>query len=284
MENNSFGNQNYGGQYQSAPTNNGAYQYGQPISGPQYQEAPVNNENLSSDEQIPGFEFNGNINYAPYEDEIMREEEADRRKPVYIAIAASVAAFVLAGICTFTVVSNHQVTSEPTAVTTQVTAKAVSEMTPGEKQAIRDAQDILNYLHRSRSGVINDLQTDYDHTETEATVAVDYLESQGLVDWNEECLKWAKFIRDGSYYSRQGLIEQLTCDPCGFTEEQAEYAVSYLETNKEIDYFEEAKNEAEYLSSFIDYESKEDLKNSLINTYYFTEEQAAYGVRNINLD
>ncbi|WP_051204974.1 Ltp family lipoprotein [Butyrivibrio sp. VCD2006] len=267
-------------QFQNAPTykSNGNVAY--------KEDSAVND--LKLDKTIHGFIPGENNELYPYEAEIIIEKD-DKKKPVFMAaIGASIATVALIGICLGIVglgSRNHTQVDPvaPVVVTTQVTAKDVKDMTPGEKQAIREAQDQLSSTPYSRAALIDQLTRDYiGYTETEATVAVDYLEAQGLVDWNEECLRWARFIRDGSYYSRQGMYDMLTYVSCGYTPEQAEYAISYLETNKEIDWYEEAKNQAKYLTDIIDYDTKEDLIRSLVEYDNFTEEQAQYAVKNMH--
>ncbi|MGM0438931.1 MAG: Ltp family lipoprotein [Patescibacteria group bacterium] len=95
--------------------------------------------------------------------------------------------------------------------------------TLGEKNALRSAEDYLNYTSFSREGLIEQLEYDgFTHKE-----AVYGAENCGA-DWNKQAAKSAEDYLNYTSFSREGLIEQLEYD--GFTRQQAKYgaeAVGY---------------------------------------------------------
>ncbi|WP_022761250.1 Ltp family lipoprotein [Butyrivibrio sp. AD3002] len=288
MENKSFGGyQTYGNSaYQAAPGATTYQNNGSSAMQKQPQEmGMVGSVPFPVDKSIPGFEINENTVLSPY-DEDMFAEETKSKKPIYLAIACSVAALALVGICGFSIFnfsSNRTVTpAEPVAVTTQIVAKDVKDMTQGEKQAIRQAQDLLTSIPYSREHLIEELQDKYyGFSETEATVAVDYLEAEGLVDWNDEAVRWAEILLDGAAYSKDGLMEDLSEGYMAFTKEQAEYAMNYIETNKKADWYAEAKEEAELYVGLFDDVTHDDLVKFLVDGYSFTQKQAEYAAKSV---
>ena len=83
----------------------------------------------------------------------------------------------------------------------------------------------------SKQALIDQLKSENGEkfTEEQAAQAVEYLETNSMVDWNEQAVKAAKQYMEISSFSKDGLIEQLTSEYGGrFTAEQAEYAVSQL--------------------------------------------------------
>ena len=93
-------------------------------------------------------------------------------------------------------------------------AKKEPNMTASQEQAVRKAEDYLDYTAFSRSGLIKQLEFD-EFSTADATFAVDHI----TVDWNEQAAKKAKDYLDYTSFSRGGLIKQLEFD--GFTAEQA---------------------------------------------------------------
>jgi SOS response regulatory protein OraA/RecX len=90
---------------------------------------------------------------------------------------------------------------------------------PGQRNALRSAQDYLAYTSFSRTGLIEQLE--YENYSTEdATWAVDNLS----VDWNQQAALKAEEYLGYTSFSRQGLVEQLMYE--GFTPQQAEYGAS----------------------------------------------------------
>jgi hypothetical protein len=90
-----------------------------------------------------------------------------------------------------------------------------------QQQAVRKAEDYLDYTAFSRSGLINQLVSFEGFSTADATFAVDSL----TVDWNEQAAKKAKDYLDYTAFSRSGLINQLVSFE-GFTPAQAAYGVS----------------------------------------------------------
>lgn len=99
------------------------------------------------------------------------------------------------------------------------------------KQAIGSAAQYLETSAFSKQALIDQLKSENGEkfTEEQAAQAVEYLETNSMVDWNEQAVKAAKQYMEISSFSKEELIEQLTSEYGGrFTAEQAEYAVSQL--------------------------------------------------------
>ena len=86
-------------------------------------------------------------------------------------------------------------------------------MTTGQRNALRKAEDYLSYSAFSREGLINQLEFE-GYEENDIIFAVDNV----TVDWNEQCYKKAKSYLQYSAFSKQGLIDQLEFE--GFTDAQ----------------------------------------------------------------
>lgn len=94
--------------------------------------------------------------------------------------------------------------------------KTTEGPTRAQEQALRSAQDYLNYTAFSKKGLIEQLEYEkFDRKDAEW--AVDQLD----VDWNEQAYKSALSYLDYTSFSLDGLIEQLKFE--GFTDEQARY-------------------------------------------------------------
>ena len=109
------------------------------------------------------------------------------------------------------------------------TPSAPSGATKSQEQAIKSAKRYLEFSAFSRQGLIDQLSSEYGEQFPieDATYAVDYLESTGQVDWNEQAAKSAAKYLDFSSFSRQGLIDQLSSEYGEkFTVEQAEYGAN----------------------------------------------------------
>lgn len=118
---------------------------------------------------------------------------------------------------------------ETPAETPAETPSAPSGATKSQEQAIKSAKSYLEYSAFSRQGLIDQLSSEYGEKFPieDATYAVDYLESTGQVDWNEQAAKSAANYLSYSSFSRQGLIDQLSSEYGEkFTVEQAEYAAN----------------------------------------------------------
>jgi len=92
------------------------------------------------------------------------------------------------------------------------------KVTLGEKNALRNALDYLDYAPFSYSGLVEQLEFE-GYTHKEAVYGVDNCGA----DWNEQAALMAKSYLDYSSFSRDGLLEQLEFE--GFTRQQAEYGV-----------------------------------------------------------
>jgi Host cell surface-exposed lipoprotein len=95
-------------------------------------------------------------------------------------------------------------------------------LSPASQQnAVRKAQDYLNYTAFSRQGLITQLVNEEQFSTDDATYAVDSLN----VDWNKQAAKKAKDYLDYTAFSHDGLLNQLIEDE-KFTPSQAEYGVA----------------------------------------------------------
>ncbi len=93
-----------------------------------------------------------------------------------------------------------------------------SDLTMGQKNALKEAINILNYSEYSYSGMIERLERE-EYTHEESVFAADNCGA----DWNEQAAKMAASCLKYSSYSREGLIARLERE--GFTHEQAVYGV-----------------------------------------------------------
>ena len=100
-----------------------------------------------------------------------------------------------------------------------------------EEQAIIAAMLHLYSAPFSRQALIRQLssETGDRFTAWEAVYAMDYLEQNEMVDWNEQALVAARSYTAIEPYSHNELMEQLTnAEKEGYTWEQAEYALNAL--------------------------------------------------------
>lgn len=157
----------------------------------------------------------------------------------------------------------------------------LDNFTTSQKNAILQAQSYLEFTPFSRSGLIEQLSSEYGngYDIEDAIFAVEYLESENKVDWNEQAIKQANSYLESSPFSRLGLIDQLSSEyGSGYTIEEAENAIIYLEENHFVDWYEQAVRQAEcYLESFAF--SKQELIDQLSSEYgsQFTIDEAEYG-------
>jgi UDP-N-acetylenolpyruvoylglucosamine reductase len=91
-----------------------------------------------------------------------------------------------------------------------------SNLTSGQENALRTAEDYLSTSGFSRSGLIEQLKFE-GYSPKDAAFAVDHLN----VDWNEQAARSAEDYLSVSAFSRSSLIEQLEFE--GYTRQQAEY-------------------------------------------------------------
>ena len=94
-----------------------------------------------------------------------------------------------------------------------------SNLTMGQKNALRAADNYLRTIPFSHDGLIHQLEYEGYSTE-DATYAADNCGA----DWNEQAARCAKNYLNTMSFSRSSLIDQLEYE--GFTQSQAEYGVS----------------------------------------------------------
>ena len=102
------------------------------------------------------------------------------------------------------------------------------------KEAIESAQSYIDLAGFSRAGLIGQLTSEYGEqfTEQEAADAIQYIEDNNLVNWNEEAVEAAQSYLKYSSFSREGLYDQLTSEYGEqFTPEQANYALEQVYDN-----------------------------------------------------
>jgi hypothetical protein len=90
------------------------------------------------------------------------------------------------------------------------------------------ALDYLNLIGYSRNGLIKQLQSD-GYTNQAINNALYVLEKGEYVTWKSQAVKKAQQYMETFSFSQQRLYEQLISD--GFTQEEANYGVSYVYNN-----------------------------------------------------
>ncbi len=107
-------------------------------------------------------------------------------------------------------------------------AKPETEMTPSQKNAYKAAKNYLEFMAFSKEGLIDQLSSEYGdgYDRADAEFAVNKIEEDGDVDWNEQAEKAAQNYLDSMAFSKDGLIEQLESEYGDkFTHEQAVHGV-----------------------------------------------------------
>ena len=154
-------------------------------------------------------------------------------------------------------------------------AEATSTPTPietvSQDNAVRSAQNYLNIMPFSRSGLIEQLISE-GYSNQDATYAVDKISP----DWSKEAAKSAQNYLNIMPFSRSGLLTQLEYD--GFSTESAIFAVNQL--GNDIWYEEASKSAQNYLN--IMPFSRSGLIDQLISDG-FTLDQAEIGVYSTGL-
>ena len=171
---------------------------------------------------------------------------AKPKKPIYkkpwffIPIAALLLIIIVAvagGGDDETMTSNEEVTTieepieETTEAQTEATTKAKEDdpsMTASQKNAYKSAQNYLDFMAFSKEGLIDQLSSEYGdgYDRSDAEFAVNKLEEDGDVDWNEQAEKSAQEYLNSMAFSKDQLIEQLESEYGGkFTHEQAVHGV-----------------------------------------------------------
>ena len=100
--------------------------------------------------------------------------------------------------------------------------------TIGQQNALKKAKTYSDYMHMSKSGIYQQLVSEYGEgfTEEEAQYAMDNL----IADWNKNALEKAKSYQKTMSMSKAAIYEQLTSEYGeGFTVEEAQYAIDHLE-------------------------------------------------------
>jgi hypothetical protein len=98
-----------------------------------------------------------------------------------------------------------------------------AEPTSGQENALRSAQDYLDYTAFSKAGLIGQLSSSAGEgfSKADATYAANHVD----VDWNAEAVEAAQDYLDYSAFSKSGLIQQLSSSAGDqFTPAQAQYA------------------------------------------------------------
>ena len=112
--------------------------------------------------------------------------------------------------------------TEPKAQTPEKTDRAPAvereTATSGMKNALKAAENYLNYMPFSYTGLIDQLKYE-GYTDSEATYAADNCGA----DWYEQAVRSAENYLEFMAFSRSGLIEQLEYE--GYTHDQAVYGV-----------------------------------------------------------
>lgn len=114
---------------------------------------------------------------------------------------------------------------EESAAPATTSAAAEEEFTPSQQNAIRSAKSYLEFTSFSRSGLIDQLSSEYgdQFPVDDATIAVDSLD----VDWNAQAVKAARTYLDFQSFSCQGLIDQLSSEYGDqYTVEQATFGAN----------------------------------------------------------
>ncbi|MCJ8505784.1 Ltp family lipoprotein [Kocuria flava] len=108
--------------------------------------------------------------------------------------------------------------SGPAEAETEADNAEQSSATVAQRNAIRSAENYIDFSAFSRSGLIDQLEFE-GYSTADATFAVDSLD----IDYNEQAAKSAANYLETSAFSRSGLIDQLMFE--GYTAEQATYGV-----------------------------------------------------------
>lgn len=160
-----------------------------------------------------------------------------------------------------------------------------SNLTISQQNAVKTAESYLKSMAFSRNGLFQQLTSPYgsQFSEDDGWFAINYLEEHGLVNWNEEAQEEARSYVRSMPFSRNELFQQMTSEyGAGFTPEEAEQAISYLEGNGLVDWNAEAVESAQsYLKSMAF--SRDELYQQLTSEYGagFTPEQAEYALSQV---
>jgi Host cell surface-exposed lipoprotein/Protein of unknown function (DUF2510) len=98
-----------------------------------------------------------------------------------------------------------------------------SGFTPAQDNALEKAKAYLSHSAFSKQGLIKQLEYEQFST-ADATFAVENIEANGGVNWNEQAVKKAKAYLSQSSFSLPSLVGQLQYE--GFTPDQAQYGAN----------------------------------------------------------
>jgi len=150
-------------------------------------------------------------------------------------------------------------------------------MTTAQQQAVDAAEGYLSDGQGfSQQGLLNQLTSSDGNgfSKPDAEYAINYLNP----NWDQQAVDAAKgYLGMGQGFSQQGLLNQLTSsDGSGFTEAQAQYAITSLHPDWDAQAVDAAKS---YLSDGQGF-SQASLLQQLTSSYGsgFTEAQAEYAV------
>lgn len=101
-------------------------------------------------------------------------------------------------------------------------AAVETKATNQQEQALRAAEQYLEFGGFSKAGLLQQLTSEFDqHKKADVLWALERVE----VDWNAEAVESAELYLSTTAFSRSGLIDQMTSKVgSGFTKKQAEYA------------------------------------------------------------
>jgi hypothetical protein len=159
-------------------------------------------------------------------------------------------------------------------------APASPSMTGAQQQAVDSAEGYLSEGQGfSKQGLLSQLTSSFGEgfSKSDAEFAIKYLNP----NWDQQAVDSAKgYLSGGQGFSEQGLLQQLTSSyGAGFTEAQAEYAISYVHPDWDAQAVDAAKG---YLGDGQGF-SRSSLIEQLTSSYGagFTEAQAEYAVNKV---
>ncbi len=167
---------------------------------------------------------------------------------------------------TVNVAASSQTYQQPT----QTSPAAASNGTVSQQNALKAAQQYLNYTAFSHDGLVAQLEHDQ-FSQADATYGAD----NSGADWNAEAIKAAQNYLNYTAFSQGGLVAQLEHDQ--FTQAQATYGVN----NANANWDNEAAKAAQQYMSYSAFS-----RGSLIAQLehdQFTQEQATYGANAVDL-
>lgn len=149
--------------------------------------------------------------------------------------------------------------------------------------AVDSALSYITFTGFSREGLIKQLTSPYgeDLDEELAVAAVDFLEDNNLVSWDDEAIECAEGYVTYLSVSRQAVYDYLCSDyGDGFTPEQAEEAIHYVEDKGIADWDSEAVEALKELLSY-DIEMTYDETLEYLTSDWggkFTEDEAVHAM------